>query len=148
MPMIQFDGEDLQVPEPNDLSVALTEWELLQLLSDLPGTGALPVAVRSRPGYPKPVLVIVPRMTDLPAVVALARLRKAVSGPVDQEEAVDGAQEPVSVMDSPPPSLRSALRDGYLTQRDKVEKFVAGALEGRPLSTQRVMEALDEVLAR
>jgi len=210
MPMIDFDGEALQVPEPDDLSIALTEHELRTLLAMLPDGDALPLASRGE------LFVLMPGSHTLRYVVALARLRPCVDGGERAQTPENGAQmaqepvpastlevhldklaehlqgvvegfmnqwevdprkfdhqnragelvarilgslrrqdylgdpEPVSVMDSPAGgrSLRQATRDGYLTQRDKVEKFVTGALEGRPLSTQRVMEALDEVLAR
>lgn len=58
--------------------------------------------------------------------------------------------EPVSVMDSPAGarSLRQATRDGYLTQRDQVERALDRALEGRHRLRDRVMRELDEVLAR
>lgn len=95
---LDFDGEALQVPEPNNLSVALTDYELLQVLADLPGTKGLPVALRGAPGNPAAALVIMPTVADLPALVALARLRPAVTGPPDREDASD-AQEPAQPQD-------------------------------------------------
>lgn len=45
-------------------------------------------------------------------------------------------------------SLRMAMRDGYLTQRDVVARVVNEALDGRVLDVDRVLRALDKTLGR
>ena len=134
MPEIEFEGGQMVFRDSGssrlDWSVAITDYELRQVASTLSAGQSLPVALRSGSADPgdmvDPVLVLVPTASDMPALVALARMRDARMGP-HYPEGVDGAQEADQPQGEPVPApgpdrrLESAADD----MQERVEAFLS-----------------------
>lgn len=116
MPTIDFDGHALHYGRPDrpvdDTSVAVTLHELRTLMSLLPDGDALPVASRGD------LLVLMPGSHTLPYIVALARMRPAVSAETP-ENGAEMAQEPV-----PAPGRDDRLEDLAESLQQRTEAFL------------------------
>lgn len=133
MPEIEFDGGQMVFRDSGssrpDWSVAITDYELRQVASTLSAGKSLPVALRSGSADPgdmvDPVLVLVPTASDMPALVALARMRDARTGP-HYPEGVDGAQEADQAQDEPIPAPGEDYR--LVQAADAMQEIVERAL--------------------